>query len=127
MCDVGIDQHHNQLHFLSILKKPSCLSLSPPGTAFITYEFYAEANLAATSAAQSCYLGEQWLTGTYHPQRLYLMNTNPPLRSRFIPPHIPFLIPPPSSKLFNWLSFCHSLYLFTFLMCVRALAFWMPP
>jgi len=32
------------------------------GTAFITYEFYAEANLAATSAAQSCYLGEQWLT-----------------------------------------------------------------
>jgi len=31
------------------------------GTAFITYEFYAEANLAATSAAQNCYLSEQLL------------------------------------------------------------------
>jgi len=32
------------------------------GTAFVTYEHFAEANLAAESLAQSCYLGEQWLT-----------------------------------------------------------------
>jgi hypothetical protein len=34
----------------------------PKGTAFVTFEFYAEANLAATSCAQNCYLGDNWLT-----------------------------------------------------------------